>query len=88
MSGTLVKFLQQLKGATVQIELKDSSVVSGEVVAVEPNMNMDLRTVRVVAKGRDAANYAQFAVRGTSIRHIKLPEELQYDKMISSCIGV
>lgn len=88
MSGTLVKFLQQLKGSVVAIELKDSSVVYGEVMAVEPNMNIDLRTVKVVAKGRDAANYAQFAVRGTSIRHVKLPDDLPYDKMISSCIGV
>ena len=85
MPAQLVKFLQQLTDTTVEIELKNGSIVTGQVTNVDQNMNTHLSFVKVVTKGKKPASMDQLSVRGANIRYIVLPSELNYDRMLANC---
>jgi small nuclear ribonucleoprotein D1 len=80
---SLVSFLQQLKGETVEIELKNGSVVTGVVLWVDDHMNTFLKTVKIVAKGKNAVNVAELTVRGGTIRYYKLGGD--YEQYLERC---
>lgn len=78
--GTLLSFLQELKGTLVEIELKNSSIVSGELSYVDANMNSYVKRAKVVCKGENPVEYPEYMVRGSTIRYVILPESLNtYD---------
>lgn len=78
--GTLVTFLQQLRGTLVEIELKNSSIVSGEITFVDALMNTYLRHAKITAKGKEPVEAEEYMVRGSTIRYVILPESLNtYD---------
>ncbi|CAD2218429.1 small nuclear ribonucleoprotein D1 [Angomonas deanei] len=74
--GTLLPFLQQLRGNHVDMELKNSSIVSGEITFVDANMNTYLKNVKIVSKKVDPVEEEVYMVRGSSIRYVILPETL------------
>jgi small nuclear ribonucleoprotein D1 len=85
MPAQLVKFLQQLTESTVEVELKNGTIVTGQVVHVDQNMNTHLSNVKVVSKGKKPVAMDQLSVRGATIRYVVLPSELNYDHMLSKC---
>lgn len=74
--GTLITFLQKLRGILVEIELKNSSIVSGEVKLVDANMNIFMRHVKIISKGKNPTEAEEYMVRGSTIRYIIMPESL------------
>ncbi len=85
MPAQLVKFLQQLSDVTVEIELKNGTIVTGQITGVDQNMNTHLSTVKVVTKGKKPLTMEQLSVRGANIRYIVLPTELNYDRFLANC---
>lgn len=74
--GTLITFLQQLRGTLVEIELKNSSLVSGEITFVDSSMNTYLRHAKITAKGKAPVEAEEYMVRGGTIRYVIMPESL------------
>eukprot|EP00331_Platyophrya_macrostoma_P023661 CAMPEP_0176434954 /NCGR_PEP_ID=MMETSP0127-20121128/17010_1 /TAXON_ID=938130 /ORGANISM="Platyophrya macrostoma, Strain WH" /LENGTH=111 /DNA_ID=CAMNT_0017817841 /DNA_START=148 /DNA_END=484 /DNA_ORIENTATION=- len=73
----MVAFLQELKGETVSIELKNGSTVSGVVDNVDGNMNTHLSDVNIAVKGQNAVKEPHVTVRGGMIRYFKLASDYQ-----------
>lgn len=74
--GSLLSFLQELRGTLVEIELKNSSIVSGEMVYVDENMNTFLKHAKITMKGSNPTKAEEYMVRGSTIRYIILPESM------------
>ncbi|EPY32386.1 small nuclear ribonucleoprotein D1 [Strigomonas culicis] len=72
----LVSFLQQLRGSHVEIELKNSQIVSGEVTFVDSNMNTYLKNVKITSKSKNPVEAEEYMVRGSTIRYVIMPESL------------
>ncbi|ESL06298.1 small nuclear ribonucleoprotein [Trypanosoma rangeli SC58] len=81
-TSTLISFLQQLRGTLVEIELLDSSIVSGEITFVEPSMNTHMRHVKITAKGKNPAQAETYMLRGNTIRYVILPEAMNTDDVL------
>ncbi|KEG14474.1 small nuclear ribonucleoprotein [Trypanosoma grayi] len=81
-TSTLLGFLQQLRGTLVEIELLNSSVVSGEITLVDASMNTHMRHVKVTAKGKNPVQAETYMVRGNTIRYIILPEAMNTDDVL------
>lgn len=78
--GSLITFLQELRGTLVEVELKNSSIVSGEVSYVDNNMNMFMKNAKVTTKGSNPVQAEEYMVRGSTIRYVILPEAMNtYD---------
>ena len=78
----LVKFLMKMKNESVQVELKNGTVVTGTISGVDIKMNMHLKLVRVVIKGRSAEKRENFSIRGNNIRYVVLPDTLPIDTLL------
>jgi len=67
---------------TVTIELKNSTVVSGTIASISPQMNTALRAVKMTAKGRDPVSLDTINIRGSTIRYFILPDSLPLDRLL------
>ena len=72
----------KLSGETVDVELKNGTVVRGAITGVDVNMNMHLKSVKMTAKGRASVAMESLSVRGTTIRHVALPDSLNLDTLL------
>jgi len=72
----------KLANESVQIELKNGTVVSGTVAGVDPAMNTHLRNVRLVARGRNPVALDAMSVRGSTVRYYALPDSLNLDTLL------
>jgi small nuclear ribonucleoprotein D1 len=72
----------KLTSESVQIELKNGTVVSGTIVSVSPNMNTTLRAVKMTIKDRDPIALDYINIRGNTIRFYILPESLPLDTLL------
>lgn len=80
----LVRFLQKLKSEYVQIELKNGTVISGTVVQVSNTMNTTLKNARMTVVDREPVGLETVNIRGNTIRHYILPDELPLDALIAN----
>jgi small nuclear ribonucleoprotein D1 len=55
----LVRFLMKLSNETVQIELKNGTVLQGTITGVDVAMNTHLKAVKLVPKGRNPITVEQ-----------------------------
>lgn len=78
----LVRFLMKLTAESVEIELKNGTVVSGTVVSVSPNMNTSLRGVKMKIRDRDPVKLDYINIRGNTIRFFVLPDNLPLDTLL------
>lgn len=78
----LVRFLMKLTSEQVQVELKNGTVILGNVVNVSPNMNTTLRNVQMTIKDEDPVQLDNINIRGSTIRHYILPESLPLDTLL------
>lgn len=78
----LVRFLMKLSGETVEIELKNGTVVIGTVTGVDISMNTHLKNIRMTVKGYDPIDMDHMTIRGNNIRYFKLPENLPLETLL------
>jgi len=64
----LVRFLMKLSNETVQVELKNGTVVHGTIAGVDHSMNTHLKAVKVVYKDKNPMQMDTMSVRGSTIR--------------------
>ena len=70
----LVKFLMKLVNQKVTIELKNGTVVTGNITGVDISMNTHLKTVKMTLKGHDPVTLDHLTIRGNTIRYFFLPD--------------
>ncbi|KAK9476366.1 hypothetical protein V1514DRAFT_337133 [Lipomyces japonicus] len=78
----LVRFLMKLTSETVQIELKNGTIVSGTIVSIAPTMNTTLKTVKMTIKDRDPISLDYINIRGNNVRYFILPDSLPLDTLL------
>ena len=78
----LVRFLMKLNNETVNIELKNGTVVNGTVTGVDVSMNTHLKGVKLTVKGRETVSLDHLTIRGNNIRYFLLPESLQLETLL------
>ncbi|KAK9450772.1 uncharacterized protein V1518DRAFT_411667 [Limtongia smithiae] len=78
----LVRFLMKLNSETVQVELKNGTIVSGTIVSVAPTMNTTLKTVKMTVKDRDPMSLDYINIRGNTIRYFILPDSLPLNTLL------
>lgn len=79
---------------TVTIELKNGTVLSGTITAVSPQMNTNLRAVKMTPKTRsgiaggagtlpsETLTLDTINIRGSTIRYFILPDSLPLDSLL------
>lgn len=72
----------KLSNETVTIELKNGTIVHGTIVGMDMSMNTHLKTVKMTTKGKDPINLESMSIRGNTIRHFILPDQLPLDHML------
>lgn len=78
----LVNFLTKLQNETVQVELKNGTLVQGTLLSVSPLMNMTLKNVQLTAPQRQPTSLEHITVRGNTVRLVLLPDELNIDAVL------
>mmetsp|Transcript_8611 Transcript_8611/g.15932 ORF Transcript_8611/g.15932 Transcript_8611/m.15932 type:complete len:119 (+) Transcript_8611:21-377(+) len=72
----------KLSNETVTIELKNGTVVAGTITGVDIAMNTHLKKVKVTKKGVKATHLEHLSVRGSTIRYVLLPDNLNLDTLL------
>lgn len=82
---TMIVALQSMRGQQVAITLRNDSIVTGKVVRVDSNMDVELSDATVVPDpfylidgNSEDCNHrcdTYFLLKGTKIRHIEVPED-------------
>ncbi|KAG5356414.1 Small nuclear ribonucleoprotein Sm D1 [Yarrowia sp. B02] len=78
----LVRFLMKLTSESVQIELKNGTVLLGTVMSVSNNMNTTLKNVKMTMKNRPPTSLDYINIRGNTIRFFILPDSLPLDTLL------
>eukprot|EP00873_Tetraselmis_striata_P013023 jgi/Tetstr1/433287/TSEL_022574.t1 len=78
----LVRFLMKLSNETVQVELKNGTVIQGTITGVDVAMNTHLKSVKMVARGKNPISLENMSVRGNNIRYFILPDSLNLDTLL------
>ncbi|KAJ4454697.1 putative small nuclear ribonucleoprotein Sm D1 [Paratrimastix pyriformis] len=78
----LVRFLQKLNNETVSIELKNGSIIQGTITGVDISMNAHLKSVKLIARNKEALRLDNMSVRGNNIRYVILPDSLNLDTLL------
>jgi len=82
MVQRLARALMKLAGETVNVELKNGSVVSGQVVGVDIAMNTHMKYVKVTQKNGKVSNMNHLSLRGGTIRYVILPDTFNLDILL------
>jgi len=72
----------KLNNETVNIELKNGTVVNGTVTGVDVSMNTHLKGVKLTVKGRETVSLDHLTIRGNNIRYFLLPESLPLETLL------
>lgn len=79
----LVRFLMNLTNEHIQVELKNGTVIVGDVLSVTPTMNMNLKNVKMTVKNRNPTQLEYINIRGNQVRLVILPDELDVDRVLA-----
>ncbi|ODQ45559.1 hypothetical protein PICMEDRAFT_73077 [Pichia membranifaciens NRRL Y-2026] len=82
----LVNFLMKLHNESVQVELKNGTMVQGTILSVSPAMNINLKDVKMTAVDRTPAALEHMTIRGNQVRMVLLPDELNLDSILSDSV--
>lgn len=66
----------------MEIELKNSSIISGEIMYVDINMNTFLKHAKITMKGSNPTQAEEYMVRGSTIRYVILPESMNTNDVL------
>ena len=78
----LVKFLMKMINQTVTIELKNGTVVMGNITGVDISMNTHLKNVKLNRNGQELIQMDHLTIRGNTIRYFLLPEDLNIEQYL------
>ncbi|KAL3132579.1 Small nuclear ribonucleoprotein SmD1b [Trebouxia sp. C0010 RCD-2024] len=78
----LVRFLMKLSNETVQVELKNGTVIQGTITGVDIAMNTHLKKVKLILKGKNPTPLDHMSVRGNHIRYFIMPDSLNLDTLL------
>ena len=76
--GIPIKLLHESKGLVVSLELKTGQTYRGRLVAIEDNMNLQLKDVTVTARDGQISPLETCFLRGSNIRFIVVPDNLRH----------
>lgn len=85
----LVRFLMNMPGSTnqpVTVELKNGTLVSGQIVLCTPTMNLLMKNIKLVQRHHDPQVVKQINIRGNQIRQIILPDDLNVDAVLAKLV--
>lgn len=82
----LVHFLMKLQNESVQVELKNGTMVQGTVLSVSPTMNINLKDVKMTSIDRTPTVLEHMTIRGNQVRMVLLPDELNLDSILSDSV--
>ncbi|GME70956.1 unnamed protein product [Ambrosiozyma monospora] len=83
----LVRFLMKLENEKVQVELKNGTIIAGQIISVSPSMNINLKSVKMTVPHRQPQMLEYINVRGNQVRLVILPDELNLDNTLKDAIG-
>jgi small nuclear ribonucleoprotein D1 len=72
----------KLSQETVQIELKNHTIIQGTIVSVDAAMNTHLKTVKIAPSGSKPIIADRLSLRGSLIRYFILPDSLNLDTLL------
>lgn len=78
----LVNFLMKMQNESVQVELKNGTMVQGTILSVSPAMNINLKDVKMTSVDRPATSLEHITIRGNQVRMVLLPDELNLDSIL------
>lgn len=78
----LVNFLMKLQNEVVQVELKNGTTVKGTILSVSPAMNINMKDATMVIPNRDTTKLDHITIRGSQVRLVLLPDELDCDAIL------
>lgn len=79
---SLICLLQAIRGRRTCIELRDDCIVEGKLISVDGFMNAELRDVtfkkplKILSDKYTESTFDYFFVKGTRIRYVEIPEDL------------
>ncbi|EDK47073.1 hypothetical protein PP707_00200 [Acetobacter pasteurianus] len=81
----LVRFLMNVPNSTNQpitVELKNGNIVNGTLLSANPQMNLNLKNVKLQQLYQDPILLQYINIRGNQIRQILLPDDLNIDGVL------
>lgn len=82
----LVRFLMKLTNEKVSVELKNGTIIQGDIISVTPSMNINLKNVKMTLKNRNPVSLEYINIRGNNIRLVILPDELNLDNLLADSL--
>lgn len=80
----LVNFLTKMQNESVQVELKNGTLIQGTILSVSPAMNINLKDVKMTTPTTTSSTILEhMTIRGNQIRMVLLPDELNIDSILS-----
>ncbi|KAG0679477.1 hypothetical protein C6P40_005327 [Pichia californica] len=76
----------KLQNESVQVELKNGNIVQGTILSVSPNMNINLKDVKMTAIDKSLSVLEHMTIRGSQVRMVLLPDELNLDSILTDSI--
>lgn len=71
-----------MQNESVQVELKNGTMVQGTILSVSPAMNINLKDVKMTSIDRPATSLEHITIRGNQVRMVLLPDELNLDSIL------
>ncbi|CAI5756306.1 unnamed protein product [Candida verbasci] len=82
----LVRFLMNIPQSTnqpVTVELKNGNIINGHITSCNPQMNLNLKKVKLQQPLQDPIQLQYINIRGNQVRQIILPDELDIDGILA-----
>lgn len=82
--GIPIQLLHEAEGHVVSVELETGFTYRGKLIAVEDNMNIQLRDIVATARDGKVSRIHQIYIRGSQIRFIVVPDMLENAPMLQN----
>lgn len=82
--GVPIKLLYEAQGLIVSIEVSTGQTYRGKLLAVEDNMNVQLKDVTVTHRDGHVTAAEQCFLRGSQVRTFVLPDNLRHAPMFKN----
>lgn len=76
----------KMQNESVQVELKNGTMVQGVILSVSPAMNINLKDVKMTVDNRAPEALEHMTIRGNQVRMVLLPDELNLDAILQDSV--